>query len=339
MGYQLSILRPMGRGRGLAEEAGTYNRSSLAVDFDRAASAEWPSAPQLVARHVAPLGSSPTGALWRGADPFAEKRGGASKVLSFFLHAGVICFIVWLGLRVHTKIIEPPAVVTHVDFTLYAPPPPPPPVVMPVAKVQGGGGGGGAHQIVEPIRGHLPTVVAKMPILQPQILKLDNPKLAAEPSELVKMPDNSKAPNFGMNDSPQVALASQGKGSGSGFGQGLGGGIGAGHGIGAGPGSGGGYGGGVMSVGGGVSAPVVVHSVEPEFTQEARQSNFQGNVAIQLIVDSNGNPQDIRVVRRLGMGLDEKAIEAVRQYKFRPAQYQGHPVSVQIVIDVDFHLH
>jgi TonB family protein len=142
-----------------------------------------------------------------------------------------------------------------------------------------------------------------------------------------------------MTQSPQIALASQGKGGGSGFGSGLGGGIGAGHGLGAGPGSGGGYGGGLMSVGGGVSAPVVVHSVDPEFTAEARTANFQGSVSIQLIVDSQGNPQNVRVVRHLGMGLDEKAIEAVRQYRFKPAMYEGHPVAVQLVIDVDFHLH
>ena len=64
-----------------------------------------------------------------------------------------------------------------------------------------------------------------------------------------------------------------------------------------------------------------------------------GNVQIKLIVDSQGNPQDVRVVSHLGMGLEEKAVEAVRQYKFRPAMFQGHPVSVQIVLDVAFHLH
>ena len=94
-----------------------------------------------------------------------------------------------------------------------------------------------------------------------------------------------------------------------------------------------------MSVGGGVSAPQLVHSVEPEFSEDARRQNFQGSVSIKLIVDSQGNPQDVRLLSHLGMGLDEKAIEAVRQYRFRPAMYQGHAVSVQIVIDVDFHLH
>ena len=67
--------------------------------------------------------------------------------------------------------------------------------------------------------------------------------------------------------------------------------------------------------------------------------NFQGTVGIQLIVDAQGNPQDVRVVHHLGMGLDQKAIDAVRQYRFRPAMYQGHPVAVQLVIDVDFRLH
>ena len=94
-----------------------------------------------------------------------------------------------------------------------------------------------------------------------------------------------------------------------------------------------------MNVGGGVSAPQVLQSVRPEFTDQARAANFQGKVTLQLIVDAQGNPQNIRVTHRLGMGLDEMAVEALRQYKFKPAMYQGHPVAVQILIDVDFRLH
>jgi TonB family protein len=207
-----------------------------------------------------------------------------------------------------------------------------------VAAKTGGGGAGGAHQIVEPTKGRTPEV-AKVQLNAPQLARLEHPKLAVEPTTPIKIPDDPKMMNLGVPDSPQIKLASQGSGSGSGFGHGLGGGLGAGHGIGAGPGSGGGYGGGVMSVGGGVSAPAVIRSVQPEFSDQARQANFQGTVALQLIVDANGNPQNVRVTRHLGMGLDEKAIEAVQQYKFKPAMYQGHPVAVQIVVDVEFHLH
>src|SRR6202789_1650465 len=267
-------------------------------------------------------------------DPLNFKRDRKSSAVSLVIHAAAIVLILSVALKVHSNIVVEKTVVTPMDFKLTAPP-----MTMPVAKVQGGGGGGGAHEVVPPTRGHLPTIVAKTPIAPPQIIRIDQPKLAAPPSEIVKMPDNPTMPMVGMSDSPQVALASQGKGSGSGFGQGLGGGIGAGHGAGAGLGGGGGYGGGLMSVGGGVSAPQLVHSVQPEFTEDARQQNFQGSVSIKLIVDSQGNPQDVRLLSHLGMGLDEKAIDAVKQYKFRPAMYQGHPVSVQIVIDVDFHLH
>jgi len=269
-------------------------------------------------------------------DPLSFKGDRKSSTISFVIHVAAITLILTLAFKAHTSmVLQPTLVETPVDFKLTVPPP----ITMPVAKVQGGGGGGGAHQIVEPVRGHTPTLIAKAPITPPQIIKIDRPKLAVAPTEIVKMPDNPMMPDLGVSNSPQIKLASQGKGSGSGFGQGLGGGIGIGHGAGAGPGSGGGYGGGLMSVGGGVSAPQLVHSVDPEFTETARQQNFQGSVSIKLIVDSQGNPQDVRLASHLGMGLDEKAVEAVKQYRFRPAMYQGHPVSVQIVVDVDFHLH
>lgn len=333
--------RPISRGRLYAHsdedprrDADLYNRSSLAVNPDSVEQrlyghsqvVEWPRPAAAIA---------PQGAIWRGQDPFKYERSKASSVVSFILHSAIISLVLYLGFHIKTVV---PAVKKVTNITLYAPPPPPP-KILPVAPTQGGGGGGGAHQVVEPTKGKPPEVKKAPPVLAPQIIRLDHPKMAAEPSVQVKLPDSTKLPNLGMAQSPQIALASQGKGGGSGFGAGLGGGIGAGHGLGAGPGSGGGYGGGVMSVGGGVSAPVVVRSVEPEFTAEARAANFQGSVTIQLIVDSQGNPQNVHVVRHLGMGLDEKAIQAVQQYRFKPAMYQGHPVAVQLVIEVAFHLH
>ena len=122
-----------------------------------------------------------------------------------------------------------------------------------------------------------------MQLNAPQLVRLERPKLAVEPTELVKIPDNPKMVNFGISNSPQIALASQGNGSGSGFGSGMGGGLGSGHGIGAGPGSGGGYGGGLMNVGGGVSAPAVIHSVTRNFQNRRDQQVSRARLLFSLL--------------------------------------------------------
>ncbi len=309
-----------------------YNRSSLAVDVQGTASLNWgPVAAPVVPRPPVVV-KRPEVVL---VSPLEFKSDPTSRVISFIIHVVAIAAILWLAEMSHRSMVRvDDANVTPLNFTLYDPPPP----VMQVAKVQGGGGGGGEHRLIEPTRGHLPKI-ARIQTLPPQIARLEHPKLPVEPTMQVKIPDNSKVPNFGVPQSQQVVLSSQGSGSGSGFDRGAGGGIGMGHGLGAGPGSGGGYGGGIMSVGGGVSAPVVIHSVLPEFTESARSANFQGTVSVQLIVDPQGNPQNVHVVRHLGMGLDDKAVQAVKEYRFRPAMYQGRPVAVQMIIDVDFHLH
>ena len=262
------------------------------------------------------------------------QRNPASNAISFVFHAIVIAVVLILAFKVQTVVPQQePDIVTPLDVIA-----PLPRVTLPAPKEMGGGGGGGARAIVEASRVR-PTVVPEARVLSALPAQIAHPKLEVEPSETVKMPDDEKLPSLGMTQSPQIALASQGKGIGSGFGQGLGGGIGSGHGAGTGPGSGGRAGGGLMSVGGGVSAPQLIHSVEPDFTEEARRANYQGSVSIRLIVYSQGSPQDVRLASHLGMGLEEKAIEAVQQYRFRPATYQGHPVSVQILVEVGFHLH
>ncbi len=191
-------------------------------------------------------------------DRMAVKRSPASSAISFVLHAGVFALILWFIFQAHKEIVAKPQIVTiPVYIKPYIP------VTLPQPKTMGGGGGGGARQVVEVQKGHLPPV-AKVQIAPPELLKVDHPKLVAAPAVVmppqVKMnlPD-SKLPNLGDTQSTQVALVSQGSGSGSGFGSGRGGGIGSGLGAGVGPGTGGGYGGGVMSVGGGVSAPRVIH--------------------------------------------------------------------------------
>lgn len=89
-------------------------------------------------------------------------------------------------------------------------------------------------------------------------------------------------------------------------------------------------------IGGGVTAPEVVSRVDPKFSDEARAEKFAGTVVIGLIVDTNGLPQRVHVVRGVGHGLDEKALEAVSQYRFKPAMEHGNPVPVRVNVEVNF---
>jgi TonB family protein len=210
-------------------------------------------------------------------------------------------------------------------------------------NLAGGGGGGGDRSIIDANKGHLPKI-EKNPIVPPQVPVIEKPTIpmqsAIDVQKNLILPDNPTLPLIGVTKSPNVSLASNGQGSGAGMGTGSGGGLGSGTGNGFGPGSGGGAGGGLYKVGGGISAPVALNNVEAEFSDEARRAKYQGIVLVALIVDTQGNPQNPRVIRSLGMGLDEKALEAVRQYKFRPAMKDGKtPVAVMINVEVNFRLY
>jgi TonB family protein len=92
-------------------------------------------------------------------------------------------------------------------------------------------------------------------------------------------------------------------------------------------------------VGGGVSAPKPLFTPDPEYSEEARKSKYQGVVVLWLVIGPDGRPHEIQVARPLGMGLDEKAIEAVRTWRFEPAKKDGHPVAVQMNVEVSFRLY
>jgi TonB family protein len=97
-------------------------------------------------------------------------------------------------------------------------------------------------------------------------------------------------------------------------------------------------GGGVYQIGGEVSQPVLISKIEPEYSEEARKAKYSGTVLLSVVIDANGNPRDIHIVRALGLGLDEKAIEAVSKWRFRPAMKGGRPVAVQAQVEVNFRL-
>jgi periplasmic protein TonB len=216
---------------------------------------------------------------------------------------------------------------------------------LPVAKkIASGGGGGGDHDKLPAIKGRLPKP-AMQQITPPQIIvRNEHPRLAVEPTVVIppqiRLASNHM-PNLGNPSAAALPSAppSNGTGSGGGIGSGSGGGVGVGHGPGVGAGSGGGIGGGVFKVGGGISAPQALSTPDPEYTEEARNAKTQGTCILWLIVDDQGRPRDIRVVRGLGFGLDTKAIEAVKQWRFQPALKDGRPVNVQISVEVGFRLY
>jgi TonB family protein len=181
-----------------------------------------------------------------------------------------------------------------------------------------------------------------MPLTPPQIPILDHPQLAIDPAIAVqiKLPDNPSLPNIGVHTSANVTLLSAGPGGPAGIGSGDRDGLGPGKGPGYGPGSNGGAGGDTYTAGvGGVTNPVPLVTPEADFSDEARRQKFQGVCMISLIVDSHGNPQNPRVVQPLGMGLDEKALEAVKLYRFKPATKDGKPVNARIWVAVNFRLY
>ena len=158
---------------------------------------------------------------------------------------------------------------------------------------------------------------------------------------IVVQPD-APLPNVNMaqlgNPLGVTGPPSNGPGSGGGIGSGKGGGVGPGSGVGFGPGSGAGTGGGVFRIGGGVSRPELIFKPEPEYSEEARKAKFQGTVTLSIVVMPDGSTSNIRVIRPLGLGLDEKAIEAVRKWRFRPSLKDGNPVPVHANVEVNFRL-
>jgi protein TonB len=212
------------------------------------------------------------------------------------------------------------------------------PEAKPKANTMQGGGGGGAKEPLPVSKGKLPKPSMKQFV--PPMIVDHPPKLAMDPSIIA--PPDTPLPQSNLNNwgDPLAKLVngSNGNGSGGGMGNGSGGGVGSGKGGGFGPGEGGGVGGGVFRVGGGVSAPAVLFKVDPEYSEEARKAKYSGSVLLSIIVDTEGKARDIRVVKSLGMGLDEKAIEAVQKWKFKPGMNKGTAVNVRAQIEVNFRL-
>jgi TonB family protein len=208
------------------------------------------------------------------------------------------------------------------------------------SRDSGGGGGGGTNSPLPANKGKLPRFSMEQLTPPTPIIRNEDPELAVEPTVLV--PPTTVVPQLDSKifGDPLAAIGppSAGTGTGGGIGSGTGTGVGSGRGGGVGPGSGGGIGGGVFRVGGGVSAPRLTYKVEPEYSEEARKAKYQGTVVLAVEVWPDGGAHNIRVLRSLGLGLDEKAIQAVEKWKFVPGRKEGKPVRVAATIEVNFRL-
>ena len=259
-----------------------------------------------------------------------------SQGLSVLIHVSLVVLAFTLGTNksVQNAVKQTAQVFAPIDLAPYQP-------QAPVKKdTMGGGGGGGDRSPLPPSKGRLPRQSLKQFTPPMAVVNNPNPKLVMEPTILVP-PDvslpNVNMPNYG-DPLAKLGPPSNGPGSGGGIGTGSGGGVGSGRGGGFGPGEGGGAGGGAFRIGGGVSAPVPIFKVEPEYSEEARKAKFQGTVLLAIVVDEEGRTRNIRVMRSLGMGLDEKAIEAVSKWRFRPGYKDGRPVPVMANVEVNFRL-
>jgi TonB family protein len=252
---------------------------------------------------------------------------------SFYSSIAIVCTVVTLLMitvtnkTVQQKIAEK---FNMIDPNLEAYKPPP------MKKAAGGGGGGGAREIAPVSKGQAPKPSPKR--FTPPMIVQEQPKLPMTPTLNIpiELPTNN-LPNWG-DPLAKLVNGSNGPGSGGGMGSGAGGGLGSGKGGGYGPGEGGGIGGGVYRIGGGVSAPVPIYKPDPEYSEEARKAKYSGTVTLSIVVDAEGKARDIHVTKSLGMGLDEKAMEAVANWKFKPAMKGGQAVAVRASIEVNFRL-
>ena len=286
------------------------------------------------------------GALGLGRELFAEgvraeRATTVPLIVSTSLHlvaVASILFIASLGFAVadeRTESLKEPEPIRMVFLAVRGP---------------GGGGGGGGLKMKTPP----PRAARKGPE------KISSPlparKLPPPPEPIPKPPDppkplDAKPVNAPMPTKPAdvenkdgllakvpETAPSQGPGTGGGVGSGQGTGLGSGDGNGVGPGSGGGYGGGPFRPGSGVEPPRLLREVKANYTDEARRGNIEGEVELEIVVRRDGTVGDVKIIRGLRGGLNDRAVEAVRQWRFAPGRMKGVPVDVVVEVGVEFRL-
>ncbi len=253
------------------------------------------------------------------------------RLLSVLVHVTIVtlAFIPW----VTAPKLLPQGII---DVALLAPNR----LTFPIDEKPAGGGGGGRHALTPASLGKPPRA-ADIQIVppDPEPPKNLDPTLIMESTIVAPQLSLPKLNLVSIGDPDGIAgPPSAGPGTGYGIGPGDGHGVGKGKGPGFGDGEGGGCCGGAFTVGGGVTAPVLLSQVQPEYSEEARKAKYQGTVVLNTVVMEDGSVKVVQVKHGLGFGLDEKAIAAVLQWKFKPGRMDGKAVPVTLWVEVNFNL-
>lgn len=253
-----------------------------------------------------------------------------SFLLSFVSHAAVVVLIasgIWVGQQTVIKTKPLSSELTYLPLPSGD-------------NVPHGGGSGGDHSTV-PVSHGTPPKFSEQQIAPPAIV-VKNPVAKLQVDPALQGPPQLKLPQSNQLGDLLAAnntIPSNGIGGNGGMGSNHGTGIGPGNGPGFGSGSGGGCCNDVFLPGKGVTPPRAIYDPEPEYSEEARKAKYQGIVVLAIVVDPSGQPRDVRIARSLGMGLDQKAVEAVEKWKFKPGERDGMPVAVQVNVEVRFQLY
>jgi TonB family protein len=283
-------------------------------------------------------------ALFRGTAPRPAK--GLPLAVSTTLHAGLVAgamFVASFGLTPSARTL-PTSNERPEDMRL---------VFVATPGPGGGGGGGGLRQkpvppkaerlgrraisSPMPARRPPPAVTPVVAPPEPKPAPLNAEALPVVVAPIVTAPADSRD-RVGVLQQARTDQDSHGPGEGGGVGPGKGTGIGEGDGSGIGPGSGGGTGGGPYRPGSGIEAPRLLREVKADYTEQARRAGISGDVVLEIIVRRDGSVGDVKVLEGLGGGLNERAVQAVRQWRFAPATRRGSAVDVIVEVAVEFKL-
>lgn len=278
----------------------------------------------------------------------SRRAAGLPLAFSTAVHVATLMLVIVITTAGLTSSVEK----TALDLT----PPKPLRMVYLVQPGPGGGGGGGGRlerkpppriqrkaPVVRKVSAPAPPVRREVPAIAP-VEKPPEPKpaLKAEPlpqvvAPVLSVPADSQDRAGVVAQSP-ATTESHGPGSGGGVGNGHGTGTGEGEGPGLGAGSGGGTGGGPYRPGSGIEAPRLLRELKPDYTEEARQRGIEGDVVMEIVVRRDGTVGEVRVLQGLGAGLDRRAVDSVRQWRFAPAKRMGVPVDVLVEVAMEFKL-